>query len=180
MGSSSFVVDLTDTPTVAGAPLGAMYVTPPDFWHREVDSAGVGNMAQASIGEHEWRYVSTVTDTPAQGLFIRRALGSSTYGSTRLTDVAVANALSHMRVAGCWQWAATAGDFGWVLRAGEGGFRSDGSSTVDVAFLTANDMAAGNARDATAGTNDGGVVGVALDEDGGLAGVYDAWVNCLG
>lgn len=179
MARDNMVLDLLDTPTTQGAPLGAIYIEPSSFWQRDEDTAGVG-AATVDQGEREFVYVRVVTDTPAQGLVIRRANGLETFNSCRLVDIAVAGpAIASVRIPGICQWAATAGDFMWVMRRGMGAVQSDGNSTVDLPFISVNDVAAGNIRDVTATTEES-ILGVALDEDGGAAILVNGWIYCLG
>ena len=177
MARDNFVVDVTVSPTTADHPLGMIYIEPANFWDRNENVVGVG-AAAVDQGEREWIWTHVVTDTLAQGLAIRRGAGRQDYLNCGLIDAA--GTMPALRVPGISQIAATPGDYQFVLRRGMGAAQSDSNSTIDLAFVGSNAVAAGNIRDATTGTNDYAILGVALDEDGGAAILVNAWINCPG
>lgn len=178
MASNNFQVDIY-TPSAAKGEcqLGTHYIEPSGFWVRGANTTSPGEVA-ADYGERDWVYIGTTTDTPAMGKVWRRVAGSSDLDNCVQVDAA--STVPSLRIPGIGQYTGTAGDFLWVLNRGHGGALADGNSTVDLPFAADNSVAIGDVRDATTGTNDYAIIGVALDEDGGAVVVVDAWIFCLG
>jgi hypothetical protein len=174
--SRSFVVDLIDTPTTQGHPLGLIYVEPAGFWDRGEDTTTPA-AAAADQGDREFVYIHVVTDALVQGNVIRRAAGANTFLNCRRVDGV---GISTHRIPGIAQWAFTAGDYGFVMRRGLGGALSDAATTADTPLMGDNTSGTtGRVRDLGT-TNEEGQIALGLDAAAGAAEVIDAWIHCLG
>jgi hypothetical protein len=177
MSRDNFQVDLYTPGATRIHPLGMHYVEPSGFWVRGANVTSPGEVG-ANMGDRDWVYVGTSTDTPVMGKVWRRAAGASTLADCRQVDAG--GTMPSCRIPGIGQYTGTAGDYLWLLNKGHGGALADGNSTVDTPFVASNAVAAGDVRDVTAGVNDYAIIGLALDEDGGAIVVVDSWIYCLG